>query len=238
MLIIDDIQFIAGKDSTQEEFFHTFNDLQMKQKQIVLASDRPPEEYKNIEERITSRFKSGIMADIQAPDYEMRTAILRNKRDRSGDKLPNEIIDFIAENVTSNIRELEGAYNQVIIFSKATGADYSIETAKQALGNNIKTEPSKPINLNQIAKAVCGYYAIKHNDLKGKRRTKEIALPRQIAMYLMYELTGTPFMTIGEYLGGRDHTTIMHGVKKIESDIKESTRMRQEVVTIKKALYQ
>jgi chromosomal replication initiator protein len=236
VLIIDDIQFIAGKEATQEEFFHTFNELYMSQKQIVLASDRPPEEFKNIEERITSRFKSGMMADIQPPDYELRTAILRAKRDEDGEGIPNDVISFIAENINTNIRELEGAYLQVLTFTKATGEEPNVEVAKKALSNIIKADSNKPININNIINAVCSHYAIKQVDIKGKRRTKDIVLPRQVAMYLMYELTGTPYMSIGEVLGGRDHTTVMHGYEKIKREIEQSSSMRKDIITIKQAL--
>ncbi len=236
LLIIDDIQFIAGKESTQEEFFHTFNELYNNQKQIVLASDRPPEEFSNIEERITSRFKSGMMADIQPPDYELRTAILRAKRDQEGDKVPNEILDFIAEKVNTNIRELEAAYLQVVTSSKASNEELTIENAKRTLSNIIKTEDKGPVSLNSILKAVCDHYSLKHADLRGKRRTKEIVIPRQIAMYLMYDMTNTPFMSIGEFLGGRDHTTIMHGYEKVKVDIESSTSLRSDVIKIKQTL--
>ncbi len=238
VLIIDDIQFIAGKEATQEEFFHTFNDLYMNQKQIVLASDRNPEEFKNIEERLTSRFKSGIMADIQSPDYELRTAILRHKRDKNKDNIQNEVLDFIAENITTNIRELEGAYNQVLTYSKATGEILNVATAKTALGNIVQDKRSKPVNLNTILKAVCNYYSITQTEIKGKRRNKEVVIPRQIAMFLIYDLTETPYLSIGEFLGGRDHTTIMHGVSKIETEMKNDTKMKQDVLNIKQFIYQ
>lgn len=238
LLIIDDIQFIAGKDATQQEFFHTFNDLYMSQKQIVLTSDRPPEEFKNIEERITSRFRSGILADIQQPDYELRVAILRSKRDKDQDDFPNEVIDFIAENVATNIRELEGAYATVLTNSKAGGKQLDIDLAKQALGSIVAPERNKPININNILKAVCNYYTVKAVDIKGKRRTKELVIPRQVAMYLMYELTKTPYMSIGEVLGGRDHTTVMHGVRKVEEELANATSTKKDVMSIKQFIYQ
>lgn len=239
ILIIDDIQFITGKEKTQEEFFHTFNDLFMKQKQIVLASDRPPEEFKNIEERITSRFKSGIMADIQKPDFELRAAVLRAKRDYFGHSIPNEVIDYLAENIVSNIRELEGAYMQVMTLAAALGAEaIDKEIARKALGNIIQQPSNKPININKILKAVCSYYALNLSDIKGKRRTKNIVVPRQIAMYLIYDMTETPFMSIGELLGGRDHTTIMHGVKKVQEELMLIGTTKNDIANIKQFIYQ
>lgn len=236
VLLIDDIQFIAKKESTQEEFFHTFNTLHMAQKQIVVTSDRPPKDFTNIEERITSRLGMGIIADIQSPDVETRIAILRNKRDKNSDEMPNEIIDFIAENVATNIRELEGAYLQVLTFARATGQDLNLRTAQEALGQSIKIQAAKPLNVNQILKTVSSYYNVTLTDIKGKRRTKELVVPRQMAMYMLYELTQTPFLTIGELLGNRDHTTIMHGVKKIEKELKDLGRTKQDYLSLKQLL--
>ena len=239
VLIIDDIQFIAGKNSTQEEFFHTFNDLFMNQKQIVLASDRPPEAFTNIEARLISRFKSGIMADIQTPEYELRTAILRSKRDVEGETVSNEVIDFIAENISTNIRELEAAYFQVVTYVKATGKEFGLESAKEALSGLIQTSVrDKPLNANSIIKAVCNYYSVKTTDIKGKRRNKEVVIPRQIAMFLLYDMTQTPYMSIGELLGGRDHTTVMHGVRKIENEMKNNMRTKQDLVNIRNFINQ
>jgi len=236
VLLIDDIQFIAKKETTQEEFFHTFNTLHMSQKQIVITSDRPPKDFTNVEERITSRLGMGIIADIQSPDIETRIAILRNKRDKAGDEMPNEIIDFIAENVTTNIRELEGAYLQVLTYSRATGQDLNLKTAAESLGQSIRMQAAKPMNVNQILKVACSYYNVTLTDIKGQRRTKELVVPRQMAMFLLYELTQTPFVTIGELLGNRDHTTIMHGVKKIEGELKELGRTKQDYLNIKQLL--
>jgi len=236
VLLIDDIQFIAGKERTQEEFFHTFNTLHMAQKQIVITSDRPPKDFKNIEERITSRFGSGIIADIQPPDLDTRVAILRNKRDQTNADISNEIIDFIAQKITTNVRELEGAFIQVLSHAKAMGLQITAETATQALGQSIKEEKKKPINLNQIIKTVANYYSIKTVDIKGKRRTKDIVIPRQIAMFLIYDLTETPFMSIGEILGGRDHTTVMHGVRKVEQKLVQNAKIKQDLTNIRHIL--
>ncbi len=237
LLIIDDIQFIAGKESTQEEFFHTFNTLLMSQKQIVIASDRPPKDFKNIEERITSRFGSGIIADIQKPDFETRVAILRNKRDINKHEMSNEVIDYIAQAIDSNIRELEGAYLQVMTYANATGEDLSVKSAANALGQAQKEEKTKPVNMNQILKAVCHFYSATMSDIKGKKRTKELVIPRQTAMYLIYELTETPYMSIGDFLGGRDHTTVLHGVKKVENELKTNMRVKNEIEQIRNLIY-
>ncbi len=237
VFIIDDIQFIAGKDSTQEEFFHTFNALHMAQKQIIIASDRPPKEFTELEDRITSRFSSGIIADISKPDVDTRIAILRAKRDQSNHSFPNEVIDFIAQQIDTNIRELEGAYIQVLTHARANDKDIDLEVAANALGHAlIKEKVHKPININDILKTVSNYYSIKMIDIKGKRRTKEIVVPRQVAMYLIYDMTATPFVSIGELLGGRDHTTVMHGVRKVEDNITREVKLRQDVDNIKQAL--
>lgn len=236
VLLIDDVQFIAGKEATQEEFFHTFNALYLAQKQIVVTSDKPPKDFTNIEERITSRFNSGIIVDIQPPDVETRMAILRTKRDFNKDPLTNQVLDFIAETVATNIRELEGAYLRVLTLSQATGRDITVELAAQTLGKTVKESTGKQVNMNQILNAVCTYYSIKHAEIKGKRRNKELVLPRQVAMYLIKELTDTPFMSIGDFLGGRDHTTIMHGVEKIGSEVEQSTKIRQDVYNVKQIL--
>jgi len=235
VFLIDDVQFIIGKEATQDELFHTFNDLYMGQKQIVITSDRPPKEFKSLASRITSRFASGIIVDIQTPDYETRTAILRTRRDRYSDEIPNAVIDYIAERVTSNVRELEGAYMQVLTEARTKGLVATIELAAEAIGQSARESKSlKNINVNDILKAVCTYYALKLQDIKGQRRNKEIVLPRQIAMYLIKELTGAPFMSIGDFLGGRDHTTIMHGTGKIENELKRKEgKTHQDVINIK-----
>jgi chromosomal replication initiator protein len=205
-------------------------------KQIILTSDRPPKEFVKLEKRITSRFSSGIIADIQPPDLDLRIAILRNKRDQNHDDVSNVLIDFIAEKVTTNIRELEGAYLQILTKAKAEGKELTVELAEEVLGKNLNVKRGKPVSSNQVLKAVCKYYSVKSSELKGKRRTKEIVIPRQVAMYLLREMTDTPYMGIGEILGGRDHTTIMYGVDKIEAEILEPGKRRQEVNNIKQLL--
>ena len=233
VLLIDDIQFVIGKEATQEEFFHTFNSLYMAQKQIVITSDRPPKDFNSFEERITSRFSSGIIADIQAPDMEVRSAILRTKRDISGHNISNEVLNFIAETVTTNIRELEGAYMQVITGAMARGIEPTVESAAASLGQNIRNTQKRNVSVNDILKAVCSYYAVKVPDIKGKRRTKDLVIPRQVAMFLMKEMTDTPYMTIGDFLGGRDHTTIMHGGRTIEGEVSKAGKIKQDVVNVR-----
>lgn len=236
VLLIDDIQIIVGRDTTQEELFHTFNTLYMAGRQIVLTSDRPPKEFTKLEKRITSRFGSGIIADIQHPDLDLRIAILRAKRDRNNDVIPNELIDFIAEHVEENIRELEGAYLQVLTLARTSGEEPSVELVQSVLGKNLDVKRQKPVSPNQILKAVCKYYSVKSTDIKGKRRTKGIVIPRQVAMYLIRELTDSPLMSIGDVLGGRDHTTIMHGIRKVEDEMLETGRIRRDVVNVKQLL--
>ena len=236
VFLIDDVQFIIGKESTQEEFFHTFNDLHMNQKQIVITSDRPPREYSNLAERITSRFSSGIVVDIQTPDMEVRAAILRNKRDESADPVSNDIINYIAENVNSNIRELVGAYMQVVTEARNSGSDANIETAAKALGQTLKEKSQKNMDIHQILKAVCTYYAVKIPDIKGKSREKEFVVPRQVAMYLMKELTQASLVAIGDFLGGRDHTTVMHGTDKIKTESMNMTKIGRDVINVRQSL--
>ncbi|HBY09870.1 hypothetical protein A2473_02880 [candidate division WWE3 bacterium RIFOXYC2_FULL_42_13] len=236
VLLIDDIQFVIGKEATQEEFFHTFNALYMAQKQIVITSDRPPKDFNSFEERITSRFSSGIIADIQAPDMEVRAAILRTKRDMLNHNISNDVLNFIAERVTTNIRELEGAYMQVITNAMAEKIEPTRESAARALGQNLRNNQKRNVSVNEILKAVCTYYAVKAPDIKGKRRTKDLVIPRQVAMFLIKEMTDTPYMTIGDFLGGRDHTTIMHGVRTIESEVSKAGKIQQDIANVRLTL--
>jgi len=237
VLLIDDVQFIIGRESTQEEFFHTFNALYMAGKQIVITSDRPPKDFENLEERVTSRFSSGIVADIQTPDIDMRSAILRAKRDEDKEEISNEVIDFIAEKVDSNVRELEGAYLQAVTYAKALGSELTIDVALKALGGTVKEKVVKNINVNEILKAVCMYYSVKIQEVKGKKRKREFVIPRQVAMYLMKEITDMPYMSIGELLGGRDHTTVMYGVEKIQGEIAETGKITQDIVNVKQIIF-
>jgi len=235
VLLIDDIQFIAGRETTQEEFFHTFNTLYMDKKQIVLTSDKPPREIAKLEGRLSSRFVGGMIADIQAPDFDIRVAILRNKAQALKTDVPNEVIDTIAEGVSTNIRELEGTFNQVLTYAQARRLQLTPEAVIKILGDNFKKQKAVATP-KKIIEEVCTYYTIKPKDLKGKRRPKEIVRPRQIAMYLMRKLTEMPLTQVGEVLGGRDHTTVMHGVEKIEKLIEENLQVREQVNVVKQQI--
>lgn len=219
VLLIDDIQFIAGKESTQEEFFHTFNALHDAHKQIVVSSDRPPKEIQSLEERLVSRFEWGLVTDIQPPDFETRIAILKKKSERETIALPDDLFFFLAEKVRSNIRELEGALIRVVAYAKLIGKDVSVELAKEVLKDMI-LEGEKKVTIESIQKKVCDYFDIRLSDMKIKKRSRAIAYPRQIAMYLARQLTDYSLPEIGEYFGGRDHTTVLHAHEKIEGDLK------------------
>lgn len=237
VLLIDDVQFIVGRESTQEEFFHTFNTLYMSQKQIVLTSDRPPKDFINLEDRIKSRFGSGMIVDIQQPDLDMRTAILRSKRDESGDDVPNDALDLIALTITVNVRELLGAYVQIAASAKAKGVAATREFVAQELGQRVQAVDRKQVNLQQILRAVCSYYSVKAEDLKSPKRNKELVTPRHMAMYLIYDLTKTPYMAIGDFFGGRDHTSILHGIRKVENELKETSKTKQDIANITQNVY-
>lgn len=229
VLLIDDVQFIAGKEATQEEFFHAFNDLYLAQKQIVLTSDRPPREIALLEDRLRSRFAGGMIADMTPPDQTLRTAILRTKRDKAGFDIGNEVIDFIAAEVKTNIREMEGVFLQVASVAKAKNvpADLTLATAIISQ-NSLLTGKEKPTP-KRIIEETCQLFNLSHKDLIGHRRTKELVLPRQICMYLLRSLSRLPLMAVAELLGHRDHTTIMHGVDKIENLLKEGGEISQKV---------
>ena len=219
ILLIDDIHFIAGKESTQEEFFHTFNTLYDAHKQIVVSSDRPPKEIQSLEERLVSRFEWGLVTDIQPPDFETRMAILKKKSERETIALPDDVYYFLAEKVKSNIRELEGALIRVVAYAKLIGREISVDMVKEVLKDMIR-EGEKKITIDIIQKKVCEYFDIKLSDMKVKKRSRGIAYPRQIAMYLSRQLTDYSLPEIGEYFGGRDHTTVMHAYEKIKNDLK------------------
>ena len=235
VLLIDDIQFIAGKESTQEEFFHTFNTLHGNGKQIVMTSDRPPKSMITLEERLRSRFEWGLIADIQPPDLETRTAILRDKAEHMAAGVPSEVIDFIARQVQSNIRELEGALNRVIAYARLRGNTLTVEIAGAALAD-LMSRPST-MTISDILSTVANYYSISMDDLLGRGRNKELVHPRQVAMYLAREELQTTLPQIGEALGGRDHTTVMYSVDKITQTIDSDDSLRREVLAIRELLY-
>jgi chromosomal replication initiator protein len=235
ILLVDDIHFIAGKESTQEEFFHTFNALYDTHKQIVVTSDRPPKDIKDLEERITSRFAWGLVADIQPPDLETRIAILRHKVKEEKWSLPNEIIDFIAQRIKFNIRTLEGALNRVMAHASLTKTPLSLENAKEILRDSIPEEGQKQITLNLIQQKVSEFFDLRMTDLLGARRNKTVALPRQIAMYICRQLTPHSLPEIGESFGNRDHTTVLHACKNIAKKAhndKELSRTINKIIEI------
>ncbi|MBI4436722.1 MAG: chromosomal replication initiator protein DnaA [Candidatus Omnitrophica bacterium] len=225
VLLIDDIHFIAGKEATQEEFFHTFNALYDAHKQIVLSSDRSPKEIQGLEERLVSRFEWGLITDIQKPDLETRIAILRKKSETDRLSAPDEVTTFIAEKVTSNIRELEGALMRVVAYSSIFEKEITLDLAKDIL-KEMLLEEEKKITVDLIQKKVAAYFDIRLQDMKVKRRSKAIAYPRQVAMYLVRELTEHSLPEIGEFFGGRDHTTVLHAYSRIRGEMEknESTR--------------
>ena len=232
VLLIDDIQFIIGKESTQEEFFHTFNDLHSAGKQVIISSDKPPKEMSTLEERLKSRFEWGLIADISTPDYETRMAILRKREELDGYKIDDEVIHYIATNVKSNIRELEGALNIVVAFGNLHEREINLEAAKEALKHIISPDEKKVITPDLIISTVCEHFHISRADIMGNKRNSEIVFPRHIAMYLCREMTQTQFKEIGAIMGGRDHSTVIHGYDKIAYDVKhiENTKNLVEVL--------
>ena len=225
VLLIDDIHFIAGKEATQEEFFHTFNALYDGHKQIVLSSDRAPKTIPGMEERLVSRFEWGLVTDVQLPDFETRIAILKKKAERNGTKLQDDILYFIAENVKTNIRELEGAFIKLIAYSALENKKITLELAKDIL-KDIGAESAKKITIELIQKKVADYFDIKISDMKTKKRTRQVAYPRHVAMYLAREMTDLTLPEIGGYFGGRDHSTVIHACDKIGVDLKKNQNIK------------
>lgn len=236
VLLIDDIQFLAGKEQTQEEFFHTFNALHENNKQIIISSDRQPKEIPTLEDRLRSRFEWGLITDIQAPDLETRAAILRKKAAADNVDIPDEAIMLIANKITTNIRELEGALIKIKAYSRMTQSAITEELIEQALKDILPDPNQAPLTIEKIQRVVAGYFNMRVDDLKAKKRTKAVSHPRQIAMYLCRELTDMSLPKIGEEFGGRDHTTVMHAQEKIASDIRNSQHIAREVEAIKKLL--
>jgi chromosomal replication initiator protein len=235
VLILDDVQFIAGKERTQEEFFHTFNSLYESHKQIVITSDKFPKEIPELEDRLRNRFEWGLIADIQPPDMETRVAILQKKAEVEALMLPHEVAIFLASHIYSNVRELEGSLTRLGAFASLTKASITVDLAKEVLQHILKGGQSE-VTIENIQKTICDYFSIRIGDLKAKRRTKNIALPRQIAMYLCRKYTSTSFPAIGNKFGGRDHSTAIHASKTIEKKMKEDPSMQATIEKLEKSL--
>ena len=237
VLLIDDIQFIIGKESTQEEFFHTFNTLYEAKKQIIISSDKPPKEIETLEERLRSRFEWGLTVDIQSPDYETRMAILRKKEEMEGYNIDNEVIKYIATNIKSNIRELEGALTKIVALSKLDhNKEINIALAEEALKDNISPNAERKVTPELIIQVVADHIGITPLDISSQKRNKEVVYPRQIVMYLCQSMTGASLQEIGRYLGGRDHTTIILGREKIAADLKTNENLANTIEILKKKL--
>lgn len=232
VLLVDDIQFIAGKEGTQEEFFHTFNALHEANKQIIISSDRPPKEIPTLEDRLRSRFEWGLIADIQAPDLETRTAILRKKANLENIEVPDEVMNYIAQKIQSNIRELEGALIRVVAYSSLTNKEINLELAEEALKDIISNNKPVEITVDLIKQEVSKDFSIKMEDFNSKKRTRAIAYPRQIAMYITRELTDLSLPKIGDEFGGRDHTTVIHACDKIGKEFKQKKEIKEKIEKI------
>ena len=238
VLFIDDIQFIAGKERTQEEFFHTFNELHDANKQIILSSDRPPKEIPTLEDRLRSRFEWGLIADIQVPDFETRMAILKKKADVENLNVANEVMGYIATKIKSNIRELEGALIRIVAYSSLTNREITVDLATEALKDIISKKQGKHITIDLIQDVVSSYFNLRVEDLKSQRRTRNVAYPRQIAMYLSRKLTDMSLPKIGEEFGGRDHTTVIHAYEKISENLKTDDSLQHTVNDLTKKITQ
>lgn len=237
VLIVDDVQFFAGKDKTQEELFYTFNALYSQNKQLILSSDRQPSAIPTLQERLASRLAAGMIVDIKKPDYETRLAILQEKRDLRGVPIDQEILVFIAKNIQSNVRDLEGALNQIAGHSEFHNEKVTVEQAKRILKDALNKPQRKTINVQEIIAAISSYYNIPHAELCGKSRKKEIVRPRQVAMYLLRKESSMSFPSIGEHFSGRDHTTAMHACEKIEKLIEHDEELSQEIGFLRERIY-
>ena len=239
VLLIDDIQFIIGKESTQEEFFHTFNHLHTLGKQIIISSDKPPKDIETLESRLRTRFEWGLIADISSPDYETRMAILQKKIELDHLEkynIKNDVLDYIAANVKSNIRELEGAFNKVMAGAKLEKKEVTLELAEQALKDIISPDEKKVITPEYIISVVAEHYGVTPADLSGNKRNSKIVMPRQVSMYLCREIISTPLKNIGKALGNRDHTTVMHGIEKIENELQNDDNLKNTIDILKKKI--
>ncbi len=237
LLLIDDIQFIADKERTQEEFFHTFNAIHEDGKQIVLSSDRPPKAILTLEERLRSRFEWGLIADLTAPDLETRIAILRAKAEEGAVPITSDVVEFIARKVVSNIRELEGALNRIVAFSSMGATPISIELAQAVLSNVLYNPKKRQVTPERIARAVSDYYSVPMDALQGQKRDKAIVMPRQIAMFLMRAETDVSLLRIGAELGGRDHSTVLHACDKITREVANNDELRREIAAVRELIY-
>jgi chromosomal replication initiator protein len=235
VLLVDDIQFIAGKESTQEEFFHTFNALRDNGRQIVLSSDRVPKAMVTLEERLRSRFEWGLIVDIQPPDYETRMAILQSKAEQMDVRVPNDLLSYIATNVESNIRELEGALNRVLAMSRLTDLPLDKQVAEKALADLIPNRPE--VSAQDIVKVVGDFYSVTPEELRGSRRTRRIAQPRQVVMYLLREETDSSLPQIGAELGGRDHTTVLYGYERVRARLEQDDQFKRDMMLLRGQLY-
>jgi chromosomal replication initiator protein len=237
VLLIDDIQFIAERERTQEEFFHTFNTIHEAGKQIVLSSDRPPKAITTLEERLRSRFEWGLIADLTPPDLETRIAILRSKAEDQLNLIPAEVIEFIARKVVSNVRELEGALNRVVAYASMSGMPINNELASAVLSNVMYNPKKRSITPQRIVRAVADYYGVNLDQLRSSKRDKAIVVPRQIAMYLIREETDISLLRIGAELGGRDHSTVLHACDKINREMAENDELRREISAVREMIY-
>jgi chromosomal replication initiator protein len=237
VLLIDDIQFLAGKDRTQEEFFHTFNTLHELNRQIVISSDRPPKEIPTLEDRLRSRFQWGLIADIQPADFETRVAILKSKVGPYSKLVPEDVLSFIAHKIQRNIRELEGALIRVIAHASLNRDTINVDAAARLLQDVIPSSEARTLSIDTISRAVANHYHISLEEMKGKRRDKHIVFPRQVAMYLIREETASSLPAIGQAFGGRDHTTVLHSYEKISTESKEDQRLQSDLRKIREQLY-
>jgi len=235
VLILDDVQFLAGKERTQEEFFHTFNSLHESHRQIIITSDKFPKEIPDLEDRLRNRFEWGLIADIQPPDMETRVAIIQKKAELEGVPIPHEVAIFLASHIDSNVRELEGSLTRLSAFASLTKTELTVDLAKEVLQNTLKGA-RREISVEHIQKTICDHFNLRLADLKSKRRTKNVVLPRQVAMYLCRKYTSTSFPAIGTMFGGRDHSTVIHASRTIEKKIKDDPSMKATVDRIEKNL--
>lgn len=236
ILMIDDIQFIIGKESTQEEFFHTFNTLHSAGKQIILSSDKPPKDMETLEERLRSRFEWGLIADIQPPDYETRMAILQKNAENYNKEVDNEVLSYIADNVKSNIRELEGALNKIMAFSKLNKVDINLEYAEEALKDVIYPNKQREITPSLIIEVVAEHFGVSPEDIASKKRTAELVQPRQVVMYFCREMTANSLQNIAKAIGKKDHTTVLHGIKTISKEMENNEELKNQVDIIRKKI--